>query len=149
MMPLPLGFNEAKTYRRSAEVSPEIAHSVKLCVHTELTQTDDLAVFYEVSSLEEYYWKYKDKHAPNVTEDVWAYFDTSAALFDEWIERDDIHVVLYDYSQKEFKMLQNIADIHAVGAVAWADLLRNTLKTQRWKGRRMRMYVVSADLVWL
>jgi len=146
---LPLGFNEAKTFRLSPSVTPEVAHGVKCCVHTELTQRDDLAIFYSVETLDDHYRDYKQKNAPDVTDDVWEYFDTATALFDTWIEYDDLHIVLYDDSQREFVMLQNITDIHGVGSTQWRTVLLDALRTQKWRGRSVKVYVATADLVWM
>lgn len=146
-MPAPLGFNEAPIYVRSPSVSPSLAHLLKLTVYD--NSPDDIVVFYFVKSLAEYYTGYKTEHAPLVDEKVWQYHNTCAALFDEWIERDDLHIILYDSLQNQFARLQDIADIRALGTIEWGNLLRTTLQTQRWKDRDMKFYVVSADVAWM
>lgn len=146
---LTLGFNEAHTYRCSPNVTPEIAHSVKCCIQTSLDKTGDLAVFYTTETIEDYRRAFKQKHAPDVIDDVWVHYDTSAALFDEWIDHDYLHIVLYDFSQDRFLMLQEIADIHQLGSVEWSRILREVLRSERWNGKRMKIYIAEADLVFL
>lgn len=146
MLP-PLGFNEAPTYTRSTAVSPSLAHLLKVCVYKDMPE--DAHMFYSVKTLEDWRKDYKTEHAPLVDEQVWQYHDTCAALFDEWFERDDLHIVLQDSLQNEFTLLKNIADIRTMDSVRWAALLRETLYSQRWKNRDMGFYVVTADTVWM